>query len=150
MTEEAPLHKIPIVIDTGRTNYRIGYGGDEKPRSTNTTVYWVDPTTGEANFSPVPNDRSVPVYSIYSGAEAKPVTVENFSSTRVPDSDKLIEFLEYHTLEKLNLRNDLSRYPFHFSREDRSDKISYPEPKKEKGAVKKDFMEIAKQREQLK
>lgn len=48
------------------------------------------------------------------------------------------------------MRDDLSRYPFLFSREDRSDKISYPQPKKDKNGEKKDFMEIAKEQEYLK
>lgn len=43
MTTIEPTNQtIPIIVDTGRTNFRIGYGGDEKPRSTNPTVYWKD------------------------------------------------------------------------------------------------------------
>lgn len=145
MTDETPLQKIPIIVDTGRTNFRIGYGGDEKPRSINQTVYWQDPQTGKMNYSLPPIDKSVPVYSLFSTFLGKPLTLDNFTSSRLPDSDKLLDYIEYHTLELLNLKENILQFPFLFSREDRSDKIQYPEPKKEKNGERKDYMEIVKQ-----
>lgn len=56
---------IPIVVDTGRTNFRVGYGGDKNPKSVNPTIYWRD-TNSVNRFSPVPSNDSVPVYSVYS------------------------------------------------------------------------------------
>jgi Actin len=55
--------------------------------------------------------------------------LNNFASSRIADYDKLVEFVEWNTLDELNLRGDISKYPFLFSRDDRSDKIDFPEPK---------------------
>ena len=150
MTQEQPNWRIPIVVDCGRTNFRIGYGGDEKPRTINDTVYWQDPATKNMNYSAVPTDRSVPVYSIFNSTNSSQLTIDNFTDTRLPNHEHLLNFMEFNTLDELNLRNDLDKYPFLFSREDRSDKIQYPEPKKEKNGERKDYMAIVKQQEELK
>lgn len=52
MQIEASL-SIPIIVDTGRTNFRVGYGGDKNPKSINPTVYWKDSDNNDM-FTPIP------------------------------------------------------------------------------------------------
>lgn len=56
----------------------------------------------------------------------------------VADHDILLEYMNQLTIEDLCLKDDLERYPFVFSREDRNEKIDYPEMKIEKESGEKD------------
>ena len=87
-------HSIPIVVDTGRTNFRVGYGGDRNPKSVNPTVYWKD-AIGQIKFSTVPSNQSVPVYSLFSQktTPSQQFSIEDHCSSMVADHDLLLDFI---------------------------------------------------------
>lgn len=54
----------------------------------------------------------------------------------VADHDLLLKFIEQLTVKDLCLEENLEQYPFVFSREDRNEKIDYPDLKLEKDGEK--------------
>ena len=84
--DQAIQISVPIVVDTGRTNFRVGYGGDRSPKSVSPTVYWKD-QQDEFRYSPTLINQAVPVYSLFSesGSSSKQLTVDGHCSSMVAD-----------------------------------------------------------------
>ena len=133
LKDQSSTYSIPIIVDSGRTKFRVGYGADKIPKSINPTVYWKD-TLNQYKFTQVPVNQSVPVFSLFSRRTnpEQEFTVEDHCSSFVADHDILLDFINQLTIKDLCLEQDLEKFPFVFSREDRNEKIDFPELKIDK------------------